>query len=274
LLFVLIGLAQRTGLAPRIIAVRDYHRGRLEQFEEDRFHRPIYFLVDDDMEEKEGGPRNPNQEPPLWLNEEDELAPEDKQQVQITPRALAAWYDHKLDMKRAHEPGTEWVPEPVVAVTHYKIGEYEYFDVRLDDPRLGSEPVATVYDNRQLPRYLFVGAALMTLGALVMLCRMQPDLIQRAVWVLRSPGRRRVQVFGTINVPGDGPALLATNAADARALASITSATDREVFFLTEPVADEAARRLRKGAVVGAAVGATDLGQVAKGCGAPLLPVY
>src|SRR5262249_42702638 len=92
-------------------------------------------------------------------------------------------------------PATEYRPRPL---TYYKI-------------RPEGQPMKPAYDNEGLPRYLFIGAAFMTLGTLILLCRQLPDFFVRAMLWLRSQGRHRPKVIGLQHLPTDGAAILASN---------------------------------------------------------------
>src|SRR5262249_56525142 len=95
-----------------------------------------------------------------------------------------------------------------VAVSHYEIRGVEYYQLRPE-----GAPLSTEYDEEPLPRYLFLGAAVVSLLILLVLCRQMPDLPARALWVLRSLGQTRLHVVGTYHLPTDRPARLAPNAA-------------------------------------------------------------
>jgi hypothetical protein len=108
-------------------------------------------------------------------------------------------------------PATVIRPKPL---TYYKL-------------RPASQPMKPAYDNESLPRYLFLGASLMTLGTLIALCRRLPDFFVRALLWLRSHGRHRPRVVGHPNLPCEGAAILATNCQNFEDALQLVSATDR-----------------------------------------------
>jgi hypothetical protein len=116
----------------------------------------------------------------------------------------------------------------------YKIG-----DVRHHMFRREGEPQRAVFDQRPLPRVLFVGAALMTLFTLILLNRQMPDLIlQTALW-LRLRGRYRLNVHSATNLPDAGPVVLASNAPGLEAGFQVLTCTDRTSRFVFLQCADE-----------------------------------
>jgi MFS family permease len=117
-------------------------------------------------------------------------------------------------------------------VTHYAI-------------RPASQPLRPVYDTEGLPRYLFVGAGLMTMGILVLLCRKLPDFFVRTLFWLRSIGRYRIRVVGMHNLPTQGPVILATNCERLDSCLEVVTATDRFTrFILVEDPAHQHGERL------------------------------
>lgn len=98
--------------------------------------------------------------------------------------------------------------------------------------RLASQPLGRVFDNEVLPRYLFLGAALMTLGILVLLVRKLPDFFVRTFFWLHSLRRWKLKAVGMQNLPTHGPVLLATNADRLESALQLVSATDRSTTFI------------------------------------------
>jgi Major Facilitator Superfamily len=109
----------------------------------------------------------------------------------------------------------------------YKIG-----DVRHHTFRREGQPQKAVYDQRLLPRFLFVGAALMTMFTLLLLGRQMPDLYLRSALWVRLRGRYRLNVHGANNLPGTGPVLVASNAAGLEAGFQVLASTDRTARFV------------------------------------------
>jgi MFS family permease len=134
--------------------------------------------------------------------------------------------DERPDKNRIEVLGDVQAGEPV-AVTRYRLGDITYYRVRPADA-----PPEPAYDLTGLPRFLFVGASLMTLGILVLLCRQLPDFFLRALLWLRAHGRYRLQVAGLQNLPADGPVILATNCDRLEKCMQVIAATDRFTRFV------------------------------------------
>jgi MFS family permease len=120
--------------------------------------------------------------------------------------------------------------------TYVKVSTYEIRrgtqmvkHFRLRPPYLPQKPV---YDDEALPRYLFLGASLMTLGILVLLCLQLPDFFVRSLLWLRSFGRYHVRVYGIQHLPDEGAAILATNCRSFQDSMHVLAATDRKLRFL------------------------------------------
>jgi MFS family permease len=127
-----------------------------------------------------------------------------------------------------------------VAVSRYTLNSVHHYEVRRS-----SELLQDAYDQEMVPRFLFCGAGLMTLGILLLLCRQLPDFFVRALLWLRSHGRYRLKVIGLNNLPSDGPAILATNCDRFESCMQVLAATDRYTrFVLFESAADEEPRPL------------------------------
>ncbi|MFO0965061.1 MAG: MFS transporter [Gemmataceae bacterium] len=114
-----------------------------------------------------------------------------------------------------------------VTVSRYKIGDVRRFLVR----EAGS-PLPPVYNNEVLPRYLFFGAALMTLLIFVLLTRKLPDFLTRTLFWWRSLGRVRVQAVGMQHLPPSGPVILATNCDSLERSLQVVSVTDRSTVLV------------------------------------------
>jgi hypothetical protein len=167
----------------------------------------------------------------------------------VSQRAQVAWNRLQDELKNGQAP-----PPIRVSVSKYlvqgrgRIIPHFYL-------RLAGEPLPNVHDNRELPRYLFLGAGLLTLGVLLILINLLRDLPKRSVWVLRSIGKERLRVDGILHLPGHGPVILATNAATVEQIEHVAYASDRMVHFL-HPAMDPSQGRkwLDHGHVVGVTV--------------------
>jgi MFS family permease len=116
--------------------------------------------------------------------------------------------------------------DPVV-VSRWTLRGVAHYRVRAE-----GQPLRPVYDYEQLPRYLFIGAALMTLGILVLLTRKLPDFFVRTFFWVWSLGRFRIREVGLKNLPTSGPVVLATNCHTLRSGLQLVSVTDRTTKVL------------------------------------------
>src|SRR5262249_36697695 len=109
-----------------------------------------------------------------------------------------------------------------VIVASYMLRNVRHFIIRRADQTLSK-----IYDNEILPRYLFIGAALMTLGILLLLCRKLPDFFVRSVFWFKTLGKFRLKAVGMHHLPTEGPVILVTNCKDMQSCLQLVSATDR-----------------------------------------------
>ena len=110
------------------------------------------------------------------------------------------------------------------------------FDLRgVDHVRVRSidKPLEPYYDSRALPRFLFLGAGLMTLATLLILWRRLPDLHLRAWRVFRAFFGQRLVVMDSHHITPTGPVILLVNTEDKAMLAAIRSGIDRYTTFFT-----------------------------------------
>ncbi len=134
-----------------------------------------------------------------------------------------------------------------VKVVAYDLHGIRHFLVRKD-----GDPLKRIYDNESLPKYLFLGAALMTIGILILLCRKLPDFFTRMFFWMRTLRSFRLKAVGMHNLPTDGPVILGTNCKDLMSCLQLVSATDRttKVILFDDgkvagvgPIVDALARR-------------------------------
>jgi MFS family permease len=140
--------------------------------------------------------------------------------------------------------------DPVV-VSYFHLGDVDHYVIRP-----AAEPENPEYDERPLPRFLFLGAGIMTLGVLFVLCRRVRDLIDRAFTLLRSLAGGRFIPEGLVNVPGDGATVLLIHTNDPAALRAVRAAVDRFAAVFEPKGADPSEWKyadavLRRGDVVG-----------------------
>src|SRR5262249_31932053 len=114
-----------------------------------------------------------------------------------------------------------------VVVWKYSLRDVVHYVVRRAD-----QPMKPTYDQERLPRFLFIGAACMTMGILVVLCRQLPDFFVRSLLWLRSWGRYRLRVVGGNNTPTGGAVIRATNCTRIESCLKVLSVTDRFTRFV------------------------------------------
>lgn len=112
------------------------------------------------------------------------------------------------------------------------VSQYDLRGVRHFRIRAAAKSAKAVYDYELLPRYLFIGTALMTLGILVLLKRKLPDFFVRTFFWLWSVRRFQIREVGLKNLPTSGPVVLATNCQSLRSGLQLVSVTDRTTKVL------------------------------------------
>lgn len=128
-----------------------------------------------------------------------------------------------------------------VTVSKYKLHDVVHYYLR---PEGKSQ---TVYDNQRLPQYLFFGAALMTVGILLLLWFKLPDFFVRSLFWLQGLGKFQVKAVGMQHLPTTGPVLLATNCASLTSALQLVAVTDRfTTVILVDPPDEPAAPLLRR----------------------------
>ncbi|MBL8821810.1 MAG: MFS transporter [Planctomycetia bacterium] len=104
--------------------------------------------------------------------------------------------------------------------------------------RLASKPVPTVYDNQNLPAYLFMGGTLLSFIVLGLLVWQLPDLFARTSIWLKSLGRYSISIVNSKYLPATGPIVMVTNATTPQHLGDIHACCDRLVITLQGQQAD------------------------------------
>jgi hypothetical protein len=115
-----------------------------------------------------------------------------------------------------------------VDVGTYKLGDVTYYRVRWHS----EDALPPAYDKSNVPRYLFLGAAAMTLLTLLLLRLQLPDLLLRSVIWIRALRLWRLKAEGVTHVPSSGAALLVTNCRRVESCLQVLSATDRWTRFV------------------------------------------
>jgi MFS family permease len=207
LFFVLVQAARLVGIA-KPIPQEDVAAGTLVALEPTRGRLPGYVRV----QPAEGQPFTVGRAVGKKANDPGEAPP---RAAEARPIVITADDDVQ--------------PDSDVAVSRWKLSPrgVDHYEVRP-----AGDPLEDAYDQEQVPRFLFLGASLMTLGILVLLCRQLPDFFVRALLWLRSHGRYRLRVVGIPHLPTDGPVILATNCDRFETCMQVVAATDRFTRFV------------------------------------------
>jgi MFS family permease len=258
LFFILVQLARTVEFVEKVPVQDGFAAGELTHLDLER-GRPVYFEVTRDNVVTAGGHRpDPHAVPP---NVADLIFGSHRRKDGASPVIL--------HVRRGIGVGSR------VVVSSYRIGGVDHFRVRGENDEL--QPA---YDAQHLPRFLFLGAGLMTLATLLVLWWRLPDLFTRAARVWRGMFGRRAIVLGIHNIPNDRPTILVTASSDPQALAAIMSASDRYTrFFSGDAIQVEAAARmLERGHMIGIVLdgpkGEEFLRFIVSRCDAELVPVF
>jgi hypothetical protein len=117
--------------------------------------------------------------------------------------------------------GTDVAVGNRVTVSEYKLRGVQHFYLRPE----GKDQ--TAYDNERLPQYLFFGAALMTVGILLLLWGKLPDFFVRALFWLHGLGKYKIKAVGMQHLPATGPVILVTNCDSLESSLQLVAVTDR-----------------------------------------------
>jgi MFS family permease len=236
LFFVLVSAAKKTGFVEKVAAQDHYADGNLSALIFQR-GRPVYFEVtpEDGKPIVRGGRvPDPNEPQPSVMS-----------QIFGDGHPLPGGHPVYIDLDRGVGRGQQ------VCVSRFELHGVEHLDIRA-----AGDPLESDYDAAHLPRFLFLGAGLMTLVTLLVLMWRLPDLPSRALLVWRSVwGRRRI-VDGTHLVPSTGPVVFITNANEPVVQRTIVAASDRYTkFFTADPSqVDAAIQFLQAGGIVAVCV--------------------
>jgi hypothetical protein len=174
LFFVLVKLAHLSGVVPAIPQTDQTMAGELTALEF-RHGRVSYFEVEGPEEHHKVGKPNKPEDETIDLLEE---FFEDKE-----PHRIELDNQDLIESTGGLHARTETELGSQVIVSQYKIRGEEHYRLRAAE-----RPLTPVYDNEGLPRYLFLGASLMTGVILLILCRQLPDFFMRSILWLRSLG--------------------------------------------------------------------------------------
>lgn len=104
----------------------------------------------------------------------------------------------------------------------------KYFYIRAAD-----KPTPKVYDNQNLPAYLFLGGTLLSFLVLWLLVKQLPDLFERTSIWLRSLRSYSVGIENSKYLPASGPIVMVTNATTSNDLGDIHACCDRQVLTVS-----------------------------------------
>jgi MFS family permease len=265
----LIGLgvvefAHQFHIAPKISQEDGPREFRLTVLQENEYHRPVFAQIESEpgVGGAIGKPPNPKLVPPIWNLDEMEADDHGVVIIRLTQKAQVAWdlYERALrkfkEGKRADKPDY-----PSVRYSTYLQKGLKHYYVRRAD-----EPIPDTHDNRELPRYMFLGASGMTLGALALLLWLLPDLLKRTRWLISSIRHERLHVENILRVPGHGPIILATDAQQPWDRVEVCWACDRRVHFVadvgSQDSVQQAERDLRQSSVIAISVNEESLPKV------------
>lgn len=98
--------------------------------------------------------------------------------------------------------------------------------------RLADSPMPRIYDNQNLPAYLFMGGTILSLIVLWLLVKSLPDLFKRTRIWLSALGNYSVVIDNSKYLPDTGPVLMVTNGTTPQQLGDIHACCDRQVLTL------------------------------------------
>lgn len=100
--------------------------------------------------------------------------------------------------------------------------------------RLADSPMPKIYDNQNLPAYLFLGGMILSLIVLWLIVKSLPDLFERTRIWLGALGRYSVGIDNSKYLPDTGPVLMVTNSTSDQHLGDIHACCDRQVLTITK----------------------------------------
>jgi MFS family permease/1-acyl-sn-glycerol-3-phosphate acyltransferase len=221
LFFLLVSAAHWLAFTPRI-EQRDICRGQLVELRREGNELRGYRIHTDDSDVIREFLADPDLPPELHdeLHERLRLEEADVDFLELIGRSIQDW-----------QPDASGKNGPTVIISHYRVDRE---GVPVDHYRIrpAEQPQQPVYNEEGLPFFLFLGASLMTLGIVVLLCRQLPDFFVRSLLWMRSFGRYHVRVYGIQHLPDEGSGLLVTNCRSFQHSMHVLASTDRNVRFL------------------------------------------
>ena len=98
--------------------------------------------------------------------------------------------------------------------------------------RLADAPMPKIYDNQNLPAYLFLGGTILSFIVLWLLVKSLPDLFRRTRIWLSTLGRYTVVIENSKYLPDTGPVVMVTNGRTRQQFHDIHACCDRQVLIL------------------------------------------
>jgi 1-acyl-sn-glycerol-3-phosphate acyltransferase len=213
--FGVVGLAHWLQLTPRIEQQDHFAEGTLLKEIELRNGRPSFFkIVTQDKPPRivsVGQPRSPS-------------VIEDDPEMEVETTRISVDEDD-IQVGRGLKPGMD----VIVSTYTMQLDGHPVVHYRLRAANLSLRPV---FDNKGMPRFLFMGGSMMTLVVLLILCRMLPDFFIRTILWVRAMGRYSIKVSGIDHLPSEEPAVLATNCDRFTESMHVLACTDRRVRFI------------------------------------------
>lgn len=216
LFYLLVWLAQSVGFTQEVRQNDEVVVGQLTRIDKDKHGKPEMIVIKEANDREKiirVAPRIPFQDEIGFIERLIEMAPADN---------IIEFDENLLEVL-----GGGLQAGDQVAVSDFNLGDVRRFRVRA----AGSD-LKPVYDNRGLPKFLFLGAAFMTLGILILLVRKLPDFFVRSLFWMRSLGRFRLKAVGMQHLPTHGPVILAANCDRLESSMQLVSATDRSTLFV------------------------------------------
>jgi hypothetical protein len=96
--------------------------------------------------------------------------------------------------------------------------------------RLANSPMPKIYDNQNLPVYLFLGGTILSIVVLFLLVKQLPDLFQRTSFWLNALKKYTVSIVNSKYLADTGPVIMVTNAHREQELGDIHTCCDRQVL--------------------------------------------
>lgn len=217
LFYLLVTLAQLAGFTAEVPQKDRVVVGELTEIKKNKHGKPEKIVI-----QQKDGPETIIRVPPK-IDFQGDVFPFIQQLMAAMPAENEIEFDENLleVLGGGLKEGDE------VIVSEYQLGDLQRYRVRAAGTSLKA-----VYDNRGLPKYLFFGAALMTLGILILLVRKLPDFFVRSFFWMRSLGRFRLKAVGMQHLPTHGPVILAANCDRLESSLQLISATDRSTLFV------------------------------------------